>query len=360
MVDSSKIPVNRIDELDNLLSTINNNITSIVDNVSSNYIKPDFHSYNTPFMEFNSKTQLIIHKNTIIRLEEDGENLYFKLDEDKILTVTDILDSGSSLTAGSDYYIYLYNNLGQPGFICSKNSTYPTGKTATNTRKIGGFHTLCADVGAISGHPLSGYTAGNILPASVWCLNRRPHCSPEGMVYIEPLNFWCDIYLQSGTSTNTKSVFGGTVTDSRNPPLHYEDLMYVKKQPLGDTEFQCAAEGSNQQTSILGSAAPNPKTSGGHVDTANRRMISNFGCEEMCGYLWQWLESPSASGGSGWTQLQDTSKGAYYGECFVLCAGGVWDIGSDCGSRTRNGAIGRSYVNVYFGCRGKSSNINQA
>ena len=156
------------------------------------------------------------------------------------------------------------------------------------------------------------------------------------------------------------SVYGGTVTDSRNPPLHYEDLMYVKKQPLGDTEFQCAAEGSNQKTSIYGAAAPNPKTSGGHVDTASRRMISNYGCEEMCGYLWQWLESPSASGGSGWTQLQDTSKGAYYGACYVLHAGGHWSDGSYCGSRARAGVVGRSHVGAAYGCRGRSPNINQA
>ncbi|UNF41144.1 hypothetical protein MNL09_03155 [Bartonella krasnovii] len=46
----------------------------------------------------------------------------------------------------------------------SVNATYPDGYTANNSGKIGGFHALCADVGTISGHPLSGYRAGIYYP----------------------------------------------------------------------------------------------------------------------------------------------------------------------------------------------------
>ncbi len=74
--------------------------------------------------------------------------------------------------------------------VLSENSTYPRDYTVTNSQKIGGFHTLCADVGTISGHPLSGYQAGDILPNSVLCLNHRPHSSTrrDGLCpFVRPL-----------------------------------------------------------------------------------------------------------------------------------------------------------------------------
>ncbi len=45
----------------------------------------------------------------------------------------------------------------------------------------------------------------------------------------------------------------------------------------------------HEKTNIVGSKAPTPKHSGGHRDTANRRMISHIGCEDGCGYLAQFL-----------------------------------------------------------------------
>ena len=70
---------------------------------------------------------------------------------------------------GKDFYIYAcQSDTSVPKIILSANSTVPTGYTATNSRKVGGFHCECADVGTISGHPLSGYVAGDIMPGSVW------------------------------------------------------------------------------------------------------------------------------------------------------------------------------------------------
>ena len=49
---------------------------------------------------------------------------------------------------------------------------------------VGGFHTLCADVGKIKGHLLSGYPAGTPLPASFWNLHHRARAGNNaGMVY---------------------------------------------------------------------------------------------------------------------------------------------------------------------------------
>jgi len=196
--------------------------------------------------------------------------------------------------AGKNFYIYACqpsNSGPAPKILLSANSTVPTGYDATNSRKVGGFHCLCVAAGTISGHPLSGYLAGDILPASVWDLKHRPVSNPEGMVFSEAANIWVDIYLQSGTGANTASAYGATITDNRNWMDFVDDAGAVKKRLLRDMEFQLIAAGSNEKTNIQGSADPN--TAGGHVDTAGRRMISNIGCEDCCGAMWQWLDEQS-------------------------------------------------------------------
>ena len=270
------------------------------------------------------------------------------------------LDTGITFQSGKDYYIYLcykppttIQKTAQADLVISLNSTYPQGYDADTSRKIGGFHTLCVGVGTISGHPLSGFNSGDILPASFWDISHRPTCQPEGMVYVQELAFWADIYLQSGSGINTKSIFSGTTTDTQAYSQHIEDLFKVGKNPLSDEEFQCAAEGSNQMTNIQGDA--DPVTTGGHVDTAGRRMISNYGLEDCCGALYQWL--------SGWGTRTDVdvspgfadgNKGTTWNTTALL-AGGTWSFGANCGSRCRYAYYSRaSGVYAYYGCRGRA------
>ena len=253
------------------------------------------------------------------------------IDTDVTLTWSD-LDTGVKEN-GVDYYIYacIPTSGTTPVFKISKNSTYPAGYTADNSRKIGGFHTLCADVGTIEGHALSGYVAKDILPASVWDLKHRPKSSPEGMVWSEKAGIWVDIYLASGTGANTASVYGGTISDSRNWMDFVDDFGAVGKQLLSDQEFQIIAANSNEETNIAGSA--DPVTTGGHSDTAGRRMISDIGCEDCAGAMWQWLSTPSArlddGTAGGWIDLPG-AKGSFYtygtngyGNTQLL-AGGRW------------------------------------
>ena len=244
----------------------------------------------------------------------------------------------SANRAGKDFYVYATAD----GLILSANATYPTGYTAANSRKIGGFHCLCVAVGTISGHPLSGFLAGDILPASCWDLQHRPLCSPEGMVWSEQAKVWVDIYLQSGTGASTKSVNGGTITDTRTWMDHVDDLGAVGKRLLDDGEFQRIAEGCNQETNVAGFADPGTTT--GHTDTAGRRMVSNIGCEDCAGVMYQWLLDQSYRVGTGaawnWYDLPG-AKGSLYnystaGDADVkLIAGGAWDNGVSCGSRCR-------------------------
>ncbi len=177
-------------------------------------------------------------------------------------------------------YIVLKDQTNEIALKLSQNPTAPDGYTEDNSQKIGGFHTLCADVGEIEGHLLSGYQAGDILPNSVWCLNHRPRSDPEGMVYNPWHNIWVDIYLQSGTGVNAKSAYGVPITTNRSYADHAFDFWSVNKRFLTSDEFSPSMYGSNQATSIVGNQAPSLKTSGGHVDTNNRRMISHIGCED--------------------------------------------------------------------------------
>ena len=195
---------------------------------------------------------------------------------------------------GHDFYIYACNPYSgaAPKLVLSAASTYPSGYTADNSRKIGGFHCLCVSVGTIASHDLTDFLAGDILPLSIWDLGHKPKvANPEGMVYSVKANLWVDIYLASGTGSSTASVNGGTISDSRDWMDFTDDGAAVNKRMLRDREFQIVAAGCNEKTNITGSA--DPVTTGGHVDTAARRMIANNGCEDMAGVMNQWLDEQS-------------------------------------------------------------------
>ena len=269
---------------------------------------------------------------------------------------------------GKDFYVYACEPTSgnTPVLLLSASSTYPAGYTANTSRKIGGFHCLCLSVGTISGHPLSGFVTGDILPLSVWDLLHRPKsASPEGMVWCEKANIWVDIYLQSGTGSTTASAYGATITDTRTWMDHVDDLGAVGKRLLDDAEFQLIAAGGNEKTNIQGSV--DPGTTGGHVDTAGRRMISSIGCEDCAGVMYQWLSDQSFRSdyvsGWGWYDLPG-AKGSLYNQDGVngradvkLQAGGYWAIGAECGSRCRDASNPRWGVSSAYGARGAAEPV---
>jgi hypothetical protein len=259
--------------------------------------------------------------------------------------------------AGKDFYIYACVPVSgaAPKIVLSANSTTPSGYSGTTSRKIGGFHGLCVAVGTISGHTLTTFVAGDVLPVSIWDLVHRPVANPEGMVFSDSINKWVDIYLASGTGASTTSVYGGTISDTRDWNDFVDDGGAVKKRMLDDGEFQVIAAGSNEETNITGSA--DPGTTGGHVDTASRRMISNIGVEDACGVLLQWLSDQSSmqsTDAAGWYDLPG-SKGQLYrplnSNDVKLIAGGAWDNGVNCGSRGRFTAYSRWVAGSVVGCR---------
>ena len=278
--------------------------------------------------------------------------------------------------AGKDFYIYVGVKSDNTLKTCiSVNSTVPYGFTAATSRKVGGFHCLCANVGTISGHQLTNYRRGDILPASFWDLIHRPKSEPEGMVYVDGIDMWIDIYLCSWTGTTaaktlkTISKFGAVTGDGASTekfhPLKWEQTMGTQKKRLPWVrEFRTFSVGSNQSTNIKGSADVN--TTGGHSDTAGRRMVSDFGIEDCCGFLWQWCSdvgsatTGSSSYGNGY-DANDRSdvKGQIYGAEYRPLVGGCWSNGAVCGSRAASWANGPLYLRSYCGARGASEPLGR-
>ena len=329
----------------------------------SNYevacIKNNPNYYNRDELFTTNKTTVTIPKDLKINI---NGNCYISTINKSLQLST--VDTPANL-AGKDVYIYACEPTSgtEPIFVLSLNSTVPTGYTANNSRKIGGFHCLCKDVGIIEGHTLSGYVTGDILPATRWDLLHRPKGDSEGLAYDEVSECWLSIYHLSWDGTKLVSVYNGVIADGASTKKWHgeafiEQLMNQKMRLPWRHEFQMAAKGSNEGTSIKNAADPN--TTGGHVDSNNRRMISNIGLEDCCGCSWQWAMDLGFAGGSGWndsvynSNVDSQRYGQSYGTLYRLLLGASWHNGSSCGSRSVACHIGSSYVASDCSARGAS------
>lgn len=341
------------------LNTLDEEVQQLMDfrNYQVACIKDKSNYFSRDSLFISNKTSIVIPKNMQININGEA---YISTRNVTLNTST----LGKNL-AGKDVYIYALAGSGtEPDFVLSLNSTVPTGYTAKNSRKIGGFHCLCKDVGVIEGHTLSGYVAGDILPATRWDLEHRPKGNPEGFAYEELTDCWIAIYLPSWDGTKLVSVYNGVIADGSSTKKWHGEAFYEQFAKQGMRlvwrhEFQMGAKGSNEQTSIQDFSDPN--TTGGHVDTAGRRMISNIGLEDCCGVLWQFSMDLGFAGGSGWTNsvynssVDDRSYGQTYGTLYRLLLGACWGSGEIyCGSRSAHCGISPSLWYANYSSRGAS------
>jgi len=326
----------------------------------------DLYPIATPIVSYTSKTAVTILGD--IRLMVAGAQVY--LPAAQTVTVADALAAGESITPGTDYFVHL---------TTATNIVVSTNATLAAARPIGGFHTICRSVSAslamapssvFAGalHPLAGWTAGDILPKSVWALNFRPSCpDPTGMVYLREVDTWVDIYNGSGSIYAPESKFGGPRTHTKSQIAFMTGYGNVGKLLLNEEEFWFASLGSNVGTKVAGEAQPNPDTTGGHNDTAGYPMISAVGCEEMCGLQAQWLRDTHATNGGSWDNSSyptvaydggNNSFGSnfYMSQYRAVGAGGNWTPGTDSavGPLCRVARNSRSSVSVSLGGRGSS------
>lgn len=351
ITNASNLDISQLEEAIQQLTNYSNYEVACIKN-NPNY-------YNRDELFTTNKTTVTIPKDLKINI---NGNCYISTINKSLQLST--VDTPANL-AGKDVYIYACEPTSgtEPIFVLSLNSTVPTGYTANNSRKIGGFHCLCKDVGVIEGHTLSGYVTGDILPATRWDLLHRPKGDSEGLAYDEVSECWLSIYQLSWDGTKLVSVYNGVIADGTSTKKWHgeafiEQLMNQKMRLPWRHEFQMAAKGSNEGTSIKNAVDPN--TTGGHVDSNNRRMISNIGLEDCCGCSWQWAMDLGFAGGSGWNDsVYDSSVdsqryGQSYGTLYRLRLGASWYDGSSCGSRSVACNVGSSNVVSNCSARGAS------
>lgn len=229
----------------------------------------------------------------------------FKTDSNVILNKNH-LDTGSEFEKGKDYYIYICDPQRDDQneiYKISLNSTYPSGYTASNSRKIGGFHYgTTRKINQLNYLPQNATNAdwgsgwetqvsNGILQFSVWCLTHRSAGLQDGMCYIPSLNKWVSIYLLSmGTNNTFVSKYNVDPLSGSNGLSAYDAIEMMRKsglRPLTFHEFMVAAEGSpngqDNNTYAWTSSGNTTKNKTGIIPNA----CSIYGLMDCVGNLWE-------------------------------------------------------------------------
>ena len=311
---------------------------------------------------YSAPTSITVEGNLIVAV---GDSI-FKTVETTLTTSN--LDSGSSFTLGKDYYIYVCDPSNgdvtadmNEVIKISLSSTYPSGYTASNSRKIGGFHYgRVRRVNAVNWNPVGTdgtteygtnwqtnvYTG--IIPNSVWTLLHKPACDPEGMVWING-DLWVDIYLSSDAGNQgVQSTYNSTpITGTEGLHWYYavERARRVGKRLPTYAEW-CA----------IGLGTPPGGASGDTYCWCNQSArkptgthsyaVSSFNVTDAVGNVWEWLDEfihdPTASS-AGWYDVMSDKDGGV-GQLYMysntglhaLRSCGGWDSAAYCGRRTVN------------------------
>ena len=267
-----------------------------------------------------SARQIKVVGPTRLRLDVAGTRTMHTIPaEGKILGPFDLdtptpISAGNLFEAATDYYVYLCSG---GVWKISKNGIAPKTYTSQNSRKIGGFHTLCEPITTMPttspDHPFTNVLAGSILPQSVWSLNFRPASAPEGMVFDPKTGIWVDIYLGVWHAGKLKSKYdpiamrGLKGSSGRETAFHFfrftEEYEKVNKRLPFHYEFMSAARGApegcgcvitSQQEKSGGSTVRTQRLSENNT-YLSYRSISNIGCENIVGVGWQFGHLDSAN-----------------------------------------------------------------
>lgn len=252
-----------------------------------------------------------------------------------IASATAVTMPGSP-TAGTDYAIWA-----KPDGTLEATSNH-TSPPVANARKIGGFHYA-------PGGNATGTSGGNTTPAineySFWDLKFRPACSdPRGMTLVAG-GFWVDIYLTGVDAiTNGSSKYNVTMADGSSPPkvptmfggngsTTYGSYTWFEAQELATAfgkrtltqmEFMSAMYGTTEASSV----------GSDQVSTIlNAAYTSKWGVIQATGVLWVWgRDRGGPFAGASWNANTE-GRGSEYNAPNAALFGGLWDAGSDSGSR---------------------------
>lgn len=270
-----------------------------------------------------------------------------------------------TLTAGTDYYIYVST----AGVIqaVAATGTWPTpvASPPANSRLIGGFHYA-------PGGNATARAGGNTTPAinefSMWDLKWAPACDdPRGMTLVNN-KFWSDIYLlnrdpqtqgtskynvaiadgetSSTTTCIIPTVFGGngsTRYAGQNWWNTAEALSAFGKRLPSYSEFAALAFGTTEASS-LGSDP---------VSTVlNAAYTSKWGVIQSSGVMYTWGdEFGGGAAGASWTANTDGRGSTYQMENAVFF-GGYWAESASSGSRCSYWGASPTFSSSGVGGRG--------
>jgi hypothetical protein len=369
----------------------------------------DFHKKGSRIIEkknpfvYPSSDIVTVKKDTILSIFNGGVWRTFVVNVDTDLSAGN-LDTGSGFQVGTDYYVYLVDNSSAGLLVLSANSSYPAGQNADNTRKIGGFHyghIRCTNNkfapvspnGTVFGTDGVTWTQNvtvGIIPNSVWDLNNRPLCSPEGMALVG--NIWVDIYPSSvaeaitfETSSSGLFVAGGKLQSKYGlvPATGSEGLNWYNFHELANRsgkrlvtygEWIKAAYGNpggqdgsddygwTKTTNGARARAGCQVNSSGMYDAQSlvkRFAVSAHNLCDCVGNVWEWTDETSirndGTAAWAWQDVVGADKGQAYlpqstGLSAFVC-GGDWYGGVHAGARAVNTANSPWYVASGIGSR---------
>lgn len=262
-----------------------------------------------------------------------------------------------SLTAGTDYYVYVVDDGTAQAVAATGSWPTPVAAPPADSQLIGGFHYA-------PGGNATGTAGGDTTPAineySMWDLKWRPtSLDPRGMTLVAD-SFWMDIYLlnrdpdTNGTSKNDVDIADGATGGTTTPviPAKFggngsnryavmswwvtaECLMaYGKRLPTvaeaatgfyGVTED--ASRGNDPVTTGLGT------TNAGSTN-ADQKFTSKWGVIQSSGVMNIWGQEHG--GGNAAASWADTNggRGQVYQQENAVRLGGYWDSSGNSGSRS--------------------------
>ena len=288
-----------------------------------------------------------------------------------------------ALTAGTDYAVYV---CADGSVLADANFSAPTGYTAANSRKIGGFY---YGPGSMASAQAGGDTTPQILAHSFWDLKWRPRCpDPRGMGFVSASVGWVDLWpLGVNWITDGTSRMGAIIADGASPPkkpldrggngataysslTQYEatEIFHaVGKTLLSYAEFQAAAYGTTEEISrgndpvTTGFATTNAGSS-----NADQKFTSAY-MYMASGVQWWWSRDLlyRADGADAVSITAYSWKGTGRGSAYTQGSngivagilGGLWDTGSSCGSRASSWHISPWYSHSNFGARGRCDHL---
>jgi hypothetical protein len=197
-----------------------------------------------------------------------------------------------TLTAGTNYYVFVKSD---GGLAASTSSSM------ANATQIGGFHTMCCSTtGLGSSHPYYNYSAGQIMPTSVWTKKHKPQDTNGGYVYLANYTGgtkpWVMIYPASNSTGTYNATSGNALsrapmdTTTRNSVIAavtYDTmrarLTAVSARPLQDANIMsghCYSNTTNQYYTYDACAAtvlwPGSSWDDNSKNVDNSKLISEY------------------------------------------------------------------------------------